>query len=38
MGVQPIMGGAILGLMVLDSIRKQAEQAMMSKPVRNTPP
>ena len=26
--VQPIVGGAIPGLEILDSIRKQAEQAM----------
>jgi hypothetical protein len=32
------VGGAISGLLVLDSIRKQAEQAMMSKPVSSTPP
>ena len=29
---QPIVGGAIIGMLVLDSIRKQAEQAMWSKP------
>jgi hypothetical protein len=34
----PIVGGGILGLVVLDSIRKQAEQARGSKPVRNIPP
>jgi hypothetical protein len=32
------VGGAIPGLVVLGSIRKQAEQARGSKPVRNTPP
>jgi hypothetical protein len=32
-----IVGGAILGLVVLGSIRKQAEQAWGSKPVSNTP-
>jgi hypothetical protein len=32
------VGGAIPGLVVLDSIRKQAEQARGSKPVRNIPP
>ena len=35
---QPIMGGAIPGLVVLGSIRKQAEQAMGNRPVRNIPP
>jgi hypothetical protein len=34
----PTVGGAIPGLMVLGSIRKQAEQARSSKPIRNTPP
>jgi hypothetical protein len=33
----PIMGGAIPGLVVLGSIRKQAEQARGSKPVSSTP-
>jgi hypothetical protein len=33
-----IVGGAIPGLVVLGSIRKQAEQARESKPVRNIPP
>ena len=32
------MGGAIPGLVVLGSLRKQAEQAMRSKPVSSTPP
>ena len=32
------MGGAISGLVVLGSIRKQAEQARGSKPVKNIPP
>ena len=32
------MGGAIPGLVVLCSIRKQAEQARESKPVSNIPP
>ena len=32
------MGGAIPGLVVLGSIRKQAEQARGSKPVSNIPP
>ena len=31
---QPMVGGTIPGLVVLGSIRKQAEQAMVSKPVR----
>ena len=34
----PLVGGAIPGLVVLGSIRKQAEQARGSKPVRNIPP
>jgi hypothetical protein len=32
------VGSAIPGLVVLDSIRKQAEQAKGSKPVSNIPP
>ena len=32
------MGGAIPGLVVLGSIRKQAEQARGGKPVKNIPP
>jgi hypothetical protein len=32
------VGSAIPGLVVLGSIRKQAEQARGSKPVRNIPP
>jgi hypothetical protein len=32
------VGGAIPGLVVLGSIRKQAEQARGSKPVSNIPP
>ena len=35
---QPIVGGAILELVVLGSIREQAEQARGSKPVSNIPP
>jgi hypothetical protein len=35
---QPIVGGAIPGLVVLGSVRKQAEQARASKPVSNIPP
>ena len=35
---QPIVGGAIPGLVVLGSIRKQAEKARGSKPVISTPP
>jgi len=35
---QPIVGGAVPGLVVLGSIREQAEQAMESKPVSNIPP
>jgi hypothetical protein len=34
----PLVGGAISGLVVLGSIRKQAEQARGCKPVRNIPP
>jgi hypothetical protein len=33
-----IVGGAIPGLVVLGSIRKQAEQARGNKPARNIPP
>jgi len=35
---QPIVGVAVPGLVVLDSIREQAEQARGSKPVSNVPP
>ena len=35
---QPIVGGTISGLVVLGSIRKQAEQVRGSKPVSNIPP
>jgi hypothetical protein len=35
---QPIVGGTIPGLVVLGSIRKQAEQARGSKPVSSSPP
>jgi hypothetical protein len=34
----PIVGGAISGLVVLGSIREQAEEARGSKPVMNIPP
>jgi hypothetical protein len=34
----PIVGDAILGLLVLGSIRKQAEQGRGSKPVSNISP
>jgi hypothetical protein len=37
-GKRPLVGGAISGLAVLGSIRKQAEQAKESKPVKNIPP
>ena len=37
-GERPLVGGTIPGLVVLASIREQAEQARGSKPVRNTPP
>jgi hypothetical protein len=33
----PLVSGTIYGLVVLGSIRKQAEQARGSKPVRNNP-
>jgi hypothetical protein len=32
------VGGTILGLVVLSSVRKKAEQARGSKPVSNIPP
>jgi hypothetical protein len=32
------VGGAISGLVTLDSIREQAEQASGGKPVKNIPP
>jgi len=35
---QPIRGVVVPELLVLGSIRKQAEQAMGSKPVSNIPP
>jgi hypothetical protein len=35
---QPIVGGALPGLLVLGSIRKQDEQARGGKPVSNIPP
>jgi hypothetical protein len=34
-GERPLVGGAIPGLGVLGSVRKQAEQARGGKPVRN---
>ena len=37
-GGGPLVGGVIPGLVVLGSIRQQAEQARGSKPVRNIPP
>jgi hypothetical protein len=37
-GERPLVGGTILGLVVLGSIREQAEQARGGKPVRNIPP
>jgi hypothetical protein len=37
-GEGPLVGGAIPGLVVLGSIREQAEQARGSKPVRNILP
>jgi hypothetical protein len=37
-GERPLVGGAISGLVVLGSIREQAEQASGSKPVKNILP
>ena len=37
-GERPLVGGTIPGLVVLGSIREQAEQARRSKLVRNIPP
>jgi hypothetical protein len=37
-GERPLVGGAIPGLVVLGSIREQAEQARGGKPVKNVPP
>jgi hypothetical protein len=37
-GERPLVGGTIPGLVVLGSIREQAEQARASKPVKNIPP
>jgi hypothetical protein len=37
-GERPLVGGTISGLVVLGSIRGQAEQARRGKPVRNIPP
>jgi hypothetical protein len=37
-GERPLVGGAIPGLVVLGSIREQAEQARGGKPVKNIPP
>jgi hypothetical protein len=37
-GEKPLVGGTISGLVVLGSIREQAEQARRSKPVKNIPP
>jgi hypothetical protein len=36
-GPAPTMGGSTPGLVVLGAIRKQAEQAMVYKPVSRTP-
>jgi hypothetical protein len=36
-GERPLVGGTISGLVILASIRQQAEQARGSKPVRNIP-
>jgi hypothetical protein len=37
-GERSLVGGTIFGLVVLGSIREQAEQARGSKPVKNIPP
>jgi hypothetical protein len=37
-GGGPLVGGAISGLVVLGSIREQAEKARRSMPVKNIPP
>jgi hypothetical protein len=37
-GERPLVGGTISGLVVLGSIREQAEQAKGGKPVKNIPP
>jgi hypothetical protein len=37
-GERPLVGGTISGLVVLGSIREQAEQARRGKPVKNIPP
>lgn len=37
-GLNSLVGGATPGLVVLGSIRKEAEQDMNSKPVSSTPP
>jgi hypothetical protein len=37
-GERPLVGGTIPGLVVLGSIREQAEQARGDKPVKNIPP
>jgi hypothetical protein len=37
-GERPLVGGTISGLVVLGSIREQAEQARGGKPVSNIPP
>jgi hypothetical protein len=36
-GERPLVGGTISGLVVLGSIREQAEQARRGKPVKNIP-
>ena len=37
-GERPLVAGTISGLLLLGSIREQAEQARGSKPVKNIPP
>jgi hypothetical protein len=37
-GERPLVGDAISGLVVLGSIREQAEQSRGGKPIKNIPP
>jgi hypothetical protein len=37
-GERPLVGGTISGLVILGSIKEQAEQARGIKPVKNNPP
>lgn len=36
--MQLVLGGALTGLVVLGVLRKQAEQALKSRPVHSSPP